>query len=107
MTMRSQRLKLLEKKADEGNARAQYELGLMYYRGDGVDKNMAKARQWLSRWSAHRQCGNTTGMMKLRIWWRCFVSSMKRWRNDADSRRAMMPLVAAASSLRVLQGTLR
>jgi len=48
MTMRSQRLKLLEKKADEGNARAQYELGLMYYRGDGVDKNMAKARQWLS-----------------------------------------------------------
>lgn len=48
MTMRSQRLKLLEQKAGEGNARAQYELGLMYYRGDGVDKNMAKARRWLS-----------------------------------------------------------
>jgi len=68
MTMRSKRLKLLEQKAGEGNARARYELGLMYYRGDGVDKNMAKARRWLSRWSAHRQCVNTMGKTKLRIW---------------------------------------
>ncbi len=52
MAKRSQRLTLLQRKAEEGHARAQYELGLAYYRGDGVEKDLAKARHWLANAAA-------------------------------------------------------
>jgi len=37
----------LEQAAQHGNRRAQYQLGLLYARGDGVTKDFTKAREWL------------------------------------------------------------
>ena len=39
-------LKWYQKTADEGNAIAQYNLGLMYAKGEGVDQNDAEALKW-------------------------------------------------------------
>lgn len=49
MSIIERKRQALEKKATGGDARAQYELGLAYYRGDGVEKDMTLARQWLSK----------------------------------------------------------
>ncbi len=38
---------LFRQAAGQGNRRAQYQLGLLYARGDGVRKNLVKAREWL------------------------------------------------------------
>src|SRR2546426_2118928 len=40
------RLAQLQKEADSGDAVAQYDLGRMYYKGDGVPKDAAKAAEW-------------------------------------------------------------
>ena len=39
-------VKQLQKRAQGGNAQAQYELGTKYYNGDGVKKNHAEAFKW-------------------------------------------------------------
>ena len=39
----------LVKLAENGNADSQYDLGLIYYNGDGVDKNYRKAKDWLGK----------------------------------------------------------
>ena len=49
MSIIERKRQALEKKANSGDARAQYELGLSYYRGDGVAKDMVMARQWLTK----------------------------------------------------------
>lgn len=36
------------KRAEGGSASAQYELGVRYLNGDGVEKNLAEARKWLT-----------------------------------------------------------
>ena len=38
-----------EKAAQKGSASAQYSLGVLYYNGDGVDKDPTKAIQWLTQ----------------------------------------------------------
>jgi len=40
---------LLRRAGEKGNRRAQYQLGLLYARGDGVQKNLMKAREWLHK----------------------------------------------------------
>jgi len=35
--------------AEDGSAEAQYQLGLMYARGFGIEKNMEQAREWLEK----------------------------------------------------------
>src|SRR3989441_592974 len=40
------RLAQLQKEADSGDAVAQYDLGRMYYKGEGVPKDAAKAAEW-------------------------------------------------------------
>ncbi|GMQ99203.1 MAG: hypothetical protein BMS9Abin18_0019 [Zetaproteobacteria bacterium] len=40
---------LFQQAAEKGNRRAQYQLGLLYARGDGVQKNLVKAREWLRK----------------------------------------------------------
>lgn len=35
--------------AQAGNVNAQYNLGLMYYRGDGIDKNVEKSIEWFKK----------------------------------------------------------
>ncbi len=42
-------LPLFEKLAREGNAEAMYYLGMMYYEGWGVDKDLDKAIEWWKR----------------------------------------------------------
>lgn len=41
-----------KKAADQGNVDAQNNLGVMYYTGEGVPKDMAKAREWLRKAAA-------------------------------------------------------
>ena len=43
----SQALKLLTQEAKSGSAESQYNLALMYYRGDGVDYNLTKSAELL------------------------------------------------------------
>ena len=38
--------------AEQGDARAQFDLGLLYENGDGVPRNYAKARQWYEKSAA-------------------------------------------------------
>jgi len=40
---------LLHQAGEKGNRRAQYQLGLLYARGDGVKKDFIKAREWLHK----------------------------------------------------------
>ena len=40
---------LLRRAAEQGNRRAQYQLGLLYARGDGVRKDLTVARDWLRK----------------------------------------------------------
>ncbi|MBI3875696.1 MAG: SEL1-like repeat protein [Verrucomicrobia bacterium] len=37
------------KRAESGSAQAQYDLGLRYLTGDGVEKDDGKAREWLQK----------------------------------------------------------
>jgi TPR repeat protein len=46
-------LKKTTKLAESGNINAQYNIGLMYYNGDGVPKNVIKAYVWWSIASAN------------------------------------------------------
>lgn len=41
--------KWLERAAEQGHINAAYNLGLMYYQGDGVEKNLIKAQGWLEK----------------------------------------------------------
>lgn len=41
-------IELQRKRAEGGSASAQYELGVRYLNGDGVEKNLAEARKWLT-----------------------------------------------------------
>jgi hypothetical protein len=45
----------LEKAAAQGDAKAQYNLGLMYYHGQGVAKDLFKAREWYEQVAAQRE----------------------------------------------------
>lgn len=40
---------LYEKAAQQGNAEAQYNLGVMYYSGDGAIQNYMQARKWFEK----------------------------------------------------------
>ncbi|WP_254557762.1 tetratricopeptide repeat protein, partial [Salmonella enterica] len=40
--------KWIKQSADQGNAQAHYNLGLMYWNGDGVEKDLNKAKLHLS-----------------------------------------------------------
>lgn len=48
-----------------GDARAQYDLGLMYYRGDGLAQDMNEARRWLGE-AAKQGQRDAQVLMKLR-----------------------------------------
>jgi uncharacterized protein YqcC (DUF446 family) len=49
MSHTQRRLEILREKAQSGDARAQYDLGLTFYRGDGVPQDMNAARLWLTK----------------------------------------------------------
>jgi len=49
MTPEEKKLKALRERAEAGDSKAEYELGLMYYRGDGVPQDMTAARAWLTK----------------------------------------------------------
>jgi TPR repeat protein len=55
-------LSLLVKEAAAGSAQAQYELGMRYLAGDGVEKNLPKAKAFLELSSAQ---GNTSAKEQL------------------------------------------
>jgi len=38
-----------KKMAQQGDAKAQYELGVCYYYGDGVEKDLKKAKEWIEK----------------------------------------------------------
>lgn len=42
----------LQKQADSGDAEAQYKLGVMYYKGEGVPKDAVKAVEWFQKAAA-------------------------------------------------------
>ncbi|MBE9562105.1 MAG: sel1 repeat family protein, partial [Proteobacteria bacterium] len=56
-------IQLFEKDSD--NAKAQYQLGMMYYNGIGVNKNLVKASSWYHKAAARNiaDAQNTLGIM--------------------------------------------
>src|SRR4030065_676346 len=56
------RLAELQKKADAGDADAQFKLGLIYGKGDGVPKDAAKAAEWMQKAAAQ---GNADAQLRL------------------------------------------
>jgi TPR repeat protein len=44
-----QDIDVLMKKAKEGDTEAQFQLGLSYYRGTDIEKNIEKANFWLNK----------------------------------------------------------
>ena len=38
-----------KKRAEEGSATSQYDLGMRYLKGDGLEKNLELARKWLTK----------------------------------------------------------
>ncbi|MCD8367240.1 MAG: sel1 repeat family protein, partial [Clostridiales bacterium] len=38
-----------EKAAQQGDAKAQYNLGVCYYNGEGVTRNRTKAKEWFQK----------------------------------------------------------
>ncbi len=40
-------LPILHREADRGSARAQYAIGYMYYRGQGVERDLDQALEWI------------------------------------------------------------
>ena len=61
-TTAEKRLAQLQKGADSGDATAQYDLGRLYYKGDGVPKDTAKAAEW---WHKAAAQGNAFGQARL------------------------------------------
>src|SRR3989344_4783035 len=57
-----ERLAQLQKQADSSDAEAQYNLGVMYYDGKGVPKDVAKAMEWLQKAAAQ---GNASAQFGL------------------------------------------
>ena len=45
----------LKKRAAAGDAAAQFELGILYYYGQGVTQDYAQARAWFEKAAAHEQ----------------------------------------------------
>ena len=41
--------KWMEKAAVQGNALAQYELAMMYYKGEGVVRNLPLSKEWMEK----------------------------------------------------------
>ena len=41
-----------EKAAAQGHTQAQYNLGVLYYNGEGVPRDISKAREWLEKAAA-------------------------------------------------------
>jgi hypothetical protein len=57
-------MKCFKKAAEQGEARAQYHLGLMYYNGEGIPMHFIKAYVWMSVASAN---GNEKSKINLGI----------------------------------------
>jgi TPR repeat protein len=56
-------IRLFRPLAEQGNARAQHLIGLMYHRGEGVARNSVRAFAWFSLAAAH---GDRKAKAKLR-----------------------------------------
>jgi TPR repeat protein len=51
---------LTKNSAEAGNAEAQFELGWMYFNGEGVPKNTAKAEKWFRKSAEQENAGAQT-----------------------------------------------
>ena len=79
----------LRRKADQGNADAQYSVGMMYGAGQGVPKDYAMARQWWEKAAAQgKRGGRSTTSGSCMPWDRACRRTM-RWR--ASGTRKPMP----------------
>ena len=58
-------LKLLAPKAKNGHPKAQFNLGIMYFKGNGVQKDYAKALEWYRRAAkqGHAEAQSNLGLM--------------------------------------------
>ena len=54
----------LRSKAEQGDAEAQYNLGMLYYEGHGVTQDYATARHWWEQAAAH---GNASAQFRLGV----------------------------------------
>ena len=70
-------MKWYRKAAEQGFAQAQYNLGVMYYFGEGVSVNSIKAYMW---WSLAMEQGNESAAKNLNI--------IKEEMNSADISKA-------------------
>ena len=48
-------VELWQEAAEQGDADAQFYLGLCYYFGKGVDEDLDKATEWLQKFACHQQ----------------------------------------------------
>ena len=54
----------LRRKADQGDAEAQYNLGILYYEGHGITQDYTTARQW---WEQAAAQGNALAQYRLGV----------------------------------------
>jgi TPR repeat protein len=59
---------LWEQAAAQGNAQAQYNLGLLYYNGQGVPQDYTKAREWFEK-AAAQGLAQAQQSLKAREWY--------------------------------------
>ncbi len=81
-------LKELELSAEQGDARAQYNLGSMYYNGEGITRNYKEAFKWFRKASEQ---GNASAQYKLGVMYyegkgvtRDEMEALKWWRKAAE-----------------------
>ena len=55
-------MELFQKSAEQGNVDAQNNLGVMYYAGEGVPRDPAKAKEWFKKAAAQ---GNADAQVNL------------------------------------------
>jgi len=62
----NKRLTYQKKKAEEGADYAQYDLGIRYLNGDGVEKNADTAKQWLDKAAKNGHSGAKKKLQELK-----------------------------------------
>ena len=105
------RISNLKRKAEQGDADAQFNLGVLYYYGDGVPQDYAKARRWWEQAAAQGHAGATLnlGLMyvrgqgvpqndaKARQWWERAAAH-----GDANTQKILKILFAHTRKARTL-----
>lgn len=71
----------VEKSAEEGDADAQFSLGVLYYRGQGVRQDYVKAREWIKKAAAQ---GNENAQINLGLLYANGLGVRQSWHQAVE-----------------------